>query len=439
MSVFKLPDVGEGLVEAEVISWKVGPGDVVKINDILLEIETAKSLVELPSPFAGTVAELLADEGETVNVGAPIIRFEGPAEPGPGPSDPGKEPAEPPSGEPVEEESGGKVLVGYGISTASAETRVTLSWKGDRDGIAQSAMKTAAPSGPEANRARATPPVRAFAKRSGINLVDVTGTGPQGRILRGDLEGHLGGPPTVDQRPLPGSASHAVREERQPLKGVRKAIAQAMVRSYSEIPHANVSTEFDITPTMDFINELKGRREYEDRKFTPLLFVAKALLRAVARNPQINTLLDGDEIIQRHYVNLGIAAATPRGLIVPNIKDAHGMSLLELETAMTDLVRTARDGRTAPEDQTGGTITITNAGVFGIDTGSPIINPGEPAIVGFGAVREKPWVVGGEVVPRKITNIGVSVDHRILDGDVAGYFLSDIIEALTDPRLLTLE
>lgn len=439
MSVFKLPDVGEGLVEAEVISWKVGPGDVVKINDILLEIETAKSLVELPSPFAGTVAELLADEGETVNVGAPIIRFEGPGKPGPGPLAPGKEPAEPPSGEPVEEESGGKVLVGYGISTASAETRVTLSWKGDRDGIAQSGVKTAAPSGPETNRARATPPVRAFAKRSGINLVDVTGTGPQGRILRGDLEGHLGGPPAVDQRPLPGIASHAVREERQPLKGVRKAIAQAMVRSYSEIPHANVSTEFDITPTMDFINELKGRREYEDRKFTPLLFVAKALLRAAARNPRINTLLDGDEIIQRHYVNLGIAVASPRGLIVPNIKDAHGMSLLELETAMTDLVRTARDGRTAPADQTGGTITITNAGVFGIDTGSPIINPGEPAIVGFGAVREKPWVVGGKVVPRKITNIGVSVDHRILDGDVAGYFLSDIVEALTDPRLLTLE
>lgn len=475
MSVFKLPDVGEGLVEADIAAWKVAAGDVVAVNDILVEIETAKSLVELPSPFAGPVAELLVDEGDTVAVGTPIIRFESADAPAAEPStDPAAEAptsdtAQAPAGDQASaaaedsSDSGGKVLVGYGISATPAGTSVRLGTGRPRDSShapapaeaaasseAAAPSETAAPAAPAGSasptpgqRPRATPPVRAFAKKNGIALADVTGTGPQGRILREDVNAAIASAASTATDASSSSTgqgdSAQVREERTPLKGVRKAISQAMVRSYTEIPHAEVSTEFDITPTMDFIAEIKGRREFGDRKITPLLFVAKAVIRAVKRNPRINTLLDGEEIVQRHYVNLGIAAATPRGLIVPNIKDAHTMTFTQLEDAITGLVGTARDGKTTPADQTGGTITITNAGIFGVDTGKPIINPGEPAIVGMGAIREKPWVVDGEVVPRMVTNIGVTVDHRIIDGDVAGWFLSDVIDALSDPRMAGIE
>lgn len=468
MSFFTLPDVGEGLVEADIVAWKVAPGDVVEINQILVEIETAKSLVELPSPFAGPVAELLVAEGDTVAVGTQIIRFDTADTAPEAPAGSGDQPGassgnQPGSGAPASSEAsaGGvgeaKFLVGYGVSE-TPKTTVQLRGKRSNDAPAQAAAAQAVQSAPPAaapaespQRPRATPPVRAFAKKNSIALEDVTGTGPHGRVLRSDLDQHLRNPAAAaaggagavtgaSAAAVPDqTGTGAIREERTPLKGVRKAIAQAMVRSYSEIPHAAVTTEFDMTPTMDLLDELKSRREYDGRKLTPLLFVAKAVIRAVKRNPRINTLLDGEEVVQRHYVNLGIAAATPRGLIVPHIKDAHTMTLMQLEAAITDLVTTARAGKTAPTDQVGGTITITNAGLFGVDSGMPIINPGEPAIVGMGAIREKAWVVDGQIVPRMVSNIGVTVDHRIIDGDVAGYFLSDVVDALTDPRMLGIE
>jgi pyruvate dehydrogenase E2 component (dihydrolipoamide acetyltransferase) len=457
MSVFILPDVGEGLVEADIIEWKVAPGDVVNVNDVLVEIETAKSVVELPSPFSGTVSELLAAEGDTVDVGAPIIRFTGAtAEDTHSPFSQSENIADKDAHfpkqdalDPNEPSSGEKVLVGYGLSTTAQETRVSLRSRYSHQDLTEreknpepSNLPQVRDNGPAETRPRATPPVRAFAKRHDAPLTKIEGTGPAGRIQRVDVENYLRNREVTSEATHSTQSAHPAgppREERQPFKGVRKAISQAMVRSYSEIPHASVSVEFDITETMDFIELLKARPEYSDMKLTPLLFVARALIRATKLNPKINTIIDGDELVQRHYINLGIAAATPRGLIVPNIKDAHLLTLRGLEESISQLVRTARDGKTTPEDQSNGTITITNAGVFGVDTGMPIINPGEPAIVGMGAIREKPWVVEGQIVPRKITNIGVTVDHRILDGDVAGKFASDIVEALSDPRMLAVE
>lgn len=485
---FRLPDVGEGLTEAEIVSWKVKPGDTVRVNEIVVEIETAKSLVELPSPFAGVVSELLVEEGTTVDVGTPIITVATGEPGGTGdtgePGDPGNtEPLAPAVGTPPDEgfvepgliggaAPGGRtsVLVGYGPKTTTAARRPRKSaGTGGTGGTAagttppaasaataqqavQTSMMTmptplreptleesphsapaqAAPAGPAAPVAKvlAKPPVRRLARDLGVDLSTVTPSGEGGVVTRADVESVAsvasGGWSTV---------AGGQRETRVPVKGVRKMTAQAMVASAFTAPHVTEWVTVDVTRTMRTVEVLKQDRDFQHVKVTPLLMVAKALLLAVRRNPGVNASWDeaAQEIVLKHYVNLGIAAATPRGLVVPNIKDADRMSLRELAEAMQSLTATAREGRTQPAEMAGGTMTITNVGVFGVDAGTPILNPGEAVILCFGAVRDMPWVHEGQVTVRKVTQLALSFDHRIVDGQLGSMFLADVARVLEDP------
>ena len=428
-SHFALPDVGEGLTEAEIVSWKVGPGDEVEVNQVIVEIETAKSLVELPSPYAGTVAELLVAEGDTVAVGTPIVAVaSGAAEQIAAPLQTPAQAASPVEAqvrEPAEqvEEGSGAVLVGYGVD-AHAKSR-----RGQRRGPVASPV----PPRP-AVAAPVKPPIRKLAKDLGVDLARVAPSGSSGEVTRDDVMR------TKQQesvfRNVETPAWPDSREERIPVKGVRKAIANAMVTSAFTAPHVSVFVDVDATRTMEYVKRLKASPDFSTVKISPLLVMAKAVIWAVRRNPTVNSTWTDREIVVHHYVNLGIAAATPRGLIVPNVKDAQSLSMRNLAGALEQLVITARDGKTTPSDMSQGTITITNLGSFGMDTGTPILNPGEVAIVALGTIRQKPWVVDGEVVPRYVTTIGASFDHRIVDGDVASRFLADVAAVVEEPALL---
>ena len=532
---FLLPDPGEGLTEAEIVTWRVAVGDTVKVNDIVVEIETAKSLVELPIPWAGTVSALLAPEGATVEVGSPIIAIDDPTYAGGSPAAPASgaaavastaktsvpqadsAAASPPAGrsaapaaraaagvfdggpapdpagdEPVAEgliggtTSTGRtaVLVGYGIKQTEAKRRPrrkeaivreiaappgehidqppTARMGGlvaahapevrrDNRPIAELAQPHKAPR-VHAN-VLAKPPVRKYAKDVGVDLAQVPAAGET--ITRADVDAFLaaragavgtatagmpgaGGAGTAYLAGAAGAASRG--ETRVPIKGVRKMTAQAMVGSAFTAPHVTEWITVDVTPTIELVERLKADREFAGVKVTPLLVLAKAMCVAIKRHPEINASWDeaAQEIVLKGYVNLGIAAATPRGLIVPNIKDADLLTMRQLADAMAGLVATAREGRTQPADMSGGTITITNVGVFGVDTGTPILNPGEAAIMAFGAIRKQPWVVtaadgSDELAIRHVTTLGLSFDHRLVDGELGSRYLADVAAILADP------
>ena len=447
---FPLPDVGEGLTEAEIVTWKVAPGDTVELNQVICEIETAKSLVELPSPFSGVVTELLAEVGQTVPVGEPILRVRtgdgSPSEPVDGGE--GSAATAAPSGDTDEtresvadatasvqheDEAGGAVLVGYGTGGA-VKSRRRRGGEPLLDGQAAGAPRHASISVAAASPVLAKPPIRKLAKDLGVDLGTIGGTGIAGEILRDDVVRHASQASLFRNISTP--EPQAAREERIPLKGMRKQIAKAMVASSSEAPHVGVFTDVDATRTMEFVKRLKTSSEFAGTKVSPLLIFAKAMLWAIRRNPEINSTFTETEIIRHNFVNLGIAAATPRGLVVPNIKDAQDLSLLQLAQAIEQLTITARDGRTQPAEMAHGTITITNIGVFGMDFGTPILNPGECAIMAMGTIKQKPWVVDGEVRPRMVTTVGGSFDHRIVDGDVISRFVADVASVLEEPALL---
>jgi 2-oxoisovalerate dehydrogenase E2 component (dihydrolipoyl transacylase) len=421
---FKMPDVGEGLTEADILRWDVKPGDTVKVNQTLVEVETAKAAVELPSPYAGVVTELHAAEGDTVDVGAPIITIDVGAN---APATVEPELAQTASAEPEERQS---VLVGYG---PRGGTRRRARKPAPDTPSAHPAFNVA-PTQPPADapetrhRVLAKPPVRQLAKTLGVDITTVQPTGPNGTVSRADVE-------QAAAAPAPAAAEAAARETRVPVKGVRKHTAAAMVASAFTAPHVTEFITVDVTAMMRLRDRVAARPDFSDVKVSPLLFVAKAVVLAARRTPEINASWDEDagEIVLKHYVNLGIAAATDRGLVVPNIKDADRLTLRELAVAVAELTETARSGKTAPADLTGGTITITNVGVFGIDTGTPILNPGEAGIVAFGAVRKMPWVVDDEIVPRWVTQLAVSFDHRMVDGQQGSQFLADVAAVLHDP------
>ena len=422
---FPLPDVGEGLVEAEILTWHVKPGDTVTVNQIIVEIETAKAAVELPCPFAGVVSELLVEAGKTVDVGTPIIVIDtdpnGAAQPVNGSAEPERVPN----------------LVGYGVKQVTAKRRARAGAATKAAPVAVAAVE-AAPApvvAPEPVVAGgyvplAKPPVRKLAKDLGIDLAALAGSGPGGVITREDVE----------QAGTPAAAPVAVAsrgERRVPIKGVRKATAQAMVDSAFTAPHVTEFLTIDVTPMMELRAKLKDSPEFRGVKLTPLVFAAKAVCLAVRRTPDVNATWDAaaNEIVYKDYVHLGIAAATPRGLVVPKVRDADQLSLRGLAEALQQLTETARDGKTTPADMLNGTITITNVGVFGVDTGTPIINPGESAILAFGAIRDMPWVVDGQVVARKVCQLALSFDHRVVDGQQGSQFLADIGALLADPAV----
>jgi 2-oxoisovalerate dehydrogenase E2 component (dihydrolipoyl transacylase) len=478
MPEYKLPDPGEGLTEAEIVSWKVKVGDTVKINDVVVEIETAKSLVELPSPFAGTVTAILVEEGETVEVGTPIIAI-GDAAETPAPAAPAA-PAEA-AAEPAAESSAGasedgeeapmKTLVGYGPRTVEAKRRPRKGSVTPRSeagaatqmqvqgafspGGAQSqavveadepavpahsapaAQPAAEPAGAANVQVLAKPPVRKLAKDLGVDLRQVTPTGPNGTVTRADVEG-FGSAPEAAPAASPAAAvpTHAgEREWREPIKGVRKMMGQAMVESAFTAPHVTEWVTVDVTKTMKYVEKLRSHRDFRDVKVSPLLVVARACILAARRTPEVNATWDdaAGEVVFKSYVNLGVAAATPRGLVVPNIKDADQMSMVDLAQAINVLAATAREGRTQPAEMSGGSFTITNVGVFGVDAGTPIINPGESAILCFGAVRKQPWVHKGRIKARDITTLALSFDHRLVDGEKGSRFLADVAAILEDP------
>ncbi|QHK21042.1 2-oxo acid dehydrogenase subunit E2 [Pseudarthrobacter psychrotolerans] len=484
LNKFNLPDVGEGLTEAEIVSWKVKPGDTVAINDVLCEIETAKSLVELPSPYAGTVTELLVPEGVTIDVGTAIISVSDVVSGDPTPADvPAPEtPVQPLYGKLPADDGGttgsalaGGPLVGSGPKADAVKRRPRKAAPAAPAGsagapvvetvvtvpvvepveISTSSITEAVDNRPTlggtitglVNRVLAKPPVRKIARDLGIDLADVVATGSRGEVTREDLVSYQSQRDAeLDQAEgFWGKAGKPQdqRIERIPVKGVRKATAKAMVESAFSAPHVSIFVDVDASRTMEFVKRLKASRDFEGIKVSPLLILAKAVIWAAARNPSVNATwvdnvdgTDAAEIQVKHYLNLGIAAATPRGLMVPNIKDAQDLSLKELALALNNLATTARAGKTQPAEMQGGTLTITNIGALGIDTGTPIINPGEVAIVAFGTIKQKPWVLDGEVIPRWITTLGGSFDHRVVDGDLSARFMADVAAILEEPALL---
>jgi 2-oxoisovalerate dehydrogenase E2 component (dihydrolipoyl transacylase) len=499
---FKLPDVGEGLTEADIVKWHVRPGDTITINQIIVDIETAKAVVELPSPYAGVVTDLLVAEGETADVGTPIISVRvGEGElPGTAPEpelittrpeEGGVEPGLHGTLMPKEERQA--VLVGYGVKLGATKRRARKP-AGAPSAPAQAVTPPAppappvppappaaqtpatpqtptAPQAPKASQTRpasqtpaapqapaagqasptpsspaapgrasvlAKPPVRKLAKDLGIDLSLLAGTGEEGRITRADVQAAAASEPDQQAspaQPRPTPVAALSREERVPIRGVRKHMAAAMVASAFTAPHVTEFLQLDLTETMTATARLKQLPDFEGIRVSPLLLVAKAVLIATARNPMINSSWDeaAQEIVVHHYVNLGIAAATDRGLVVPNVKDAHAMSLPELGRAIGELAQTARAGKSTPAELSGGTITITNVGVFGVDTGTPIISPGEAAILAFGQVKDAPWVVDGQLAVRSVCTLALSFDHRIIDGAAGSAALRDIGAMLTDP------
>lgn len=431
---FPLPDVGEGLTEAEIVQWRVQPGDQVAVNQVVCEIETAKSLVELPSPFEGVVQELLVNEGDTVQVGAPIISVQGAGETSGPDTDVTQTVVDAEESVSHEsEEAPVKNLVGYGTQAGETTTRRR---RHQAPAEQSSPPVTPAASLPvaEAVPVVAKPPIRKLAKDLGVDLVSVEATGIAGEIVREDVIRHAGQATVFKNIETPAWPEN--REDRIPVKGVRKAIASAMVKSMFSAPHVSVFVDVDATRTMDFVKRLKASPDFAGIKVSPLLVMVKAMIWAVQRNPTVNSTWTEKEIIVHHFVNMGVAAATPRGLIVPNVKEAHTLSLRDLARALENLTLTAREGKTTPEEMSGGTITITNLGSFGVDTGTPILNPGEVTIVALGTIKPKPWVVNGEIRPRMVTTVAASFDHRVVDGDVASRFVADVASVMEEPALL---
>ncbi|SIN28559.1 dihydrolipoamide acetyltransferase family protein [Micromonospora cremea] len=477
---FNLPDLGEGLTEGEILSWLVKVGDTIELNQPIVEVETAKAAVEIPAKWAGQVQAIFHPEGTTVEVGTPIIAID--TDPGAGPLDTPSTTATPGGDLPTPSAAslaavevapaegmvepgliggpapGGRtaVLVGYGPRTTAAKRRPRKGAVPAQAAATPTAAPTPAPapvapapqpvavSTPVAaatgRLVLAKPPVRKLAKDLGVDLSALTGSGPLGSITREDVQQAANGAVTAAE-PIAATSTAtsaasfgADREQRIPVKGVRKLTAENMSRSAFTAPHVTEFLTVDVTRAMKALDRLRGRREWRDVRVSPLLLVAKAVLLAVKRHPMVNSTWAGDEIVVKEYVNLGIAAATERGLIVPNVKDAGRLSLRELADALNDLVQTAKSGRTSPADMSGGTLTITNVGVFGVDTGTPILPPGESAILAFGAVREMPWVHKGKVKARQVTTLGLSFDHRIIDGELGSKFLRDIGDFLADPE-----
>ncbi|MET7747221.1 dihydrolipoamide acetyltransferase family protein [Micromonospora sp. NPDC005367] len=468
---FNLPDLGEGLTEGEILNWLVKVGDIIELNQPIVEVETAKAAVEIPAKWGGRVQAIFHPEGATVDVGAPIISID--TDPDAGPVDTPQAPSAAslaavevaPAEGAVEPgligspAPGGRtpVLVGYGPRTSTAKRRprkgAVPAQAGAVPAQAAPAQASAAPAVPKqvtpapavsapnghgtATGVLAKPPVRKLAKDLGVDLGALTGSGPLGSITREDVQRAANA--TAEPAPVVTTATTAAsfgadREQRIPVKGVRKLTAENMARSAFTAPHVTEFLTVDVTRATKALDRLRNRREWRDVRVSPLLLVAKAVLLAVKRHPMINSTWAGDEIVVKEYVNLGIAAATDRGLIVPNVKDAGRLTLRELADALTDLVQTAKAGRTTPADMSGGTLTITNVGVFGVDSGTPILPPGESAILALGAIREMPWVHKGKVRPRQVTTLGLSFDHRIIDGELGSKFLRDVGDFLSDPE-----
>jgi len=419
---FRLPDLGEGLTESDIVAWRVAAGDAVQLNQIIAEVETAKALVELPSPYTGVIAELHAQAGDTVSVGEPLVTFELPS-----PNDDTDEPSEDVPAE--DDDAPPPNLVGYGAAAERKGKPGRRPRRSSTSTLPPLATPAAKPTRNE--RHPSTPPVRVLARRLGVDLETVTGTGPGGLVLRADVESAA--------RPT-ANASRANGDTRIPIRGVRKHTAAAMVASAFTAPHVTEFLTVDVTPTIDLLEHMRESPLAAGTRVTLLALVAHAVCDELIRHPALNSSWDeaAQEIVLHGGVNLGIAAATDRGLVVPNIPDAGALSLLGLARELADLTRLAREGRTPIERMRNGTFTITNVGVFGIDAGTPIINPGEAAILALGAAVRRPWEYHGEIALRHTMTLSLSFDHRLVDGEQGSRFLASVGARLAEPGLAML-
>jgi 2-oxoisovalerate dehydrogenase E2 component (dihydrolipoyl transacylase) len=435
---FKLPDLGEGLTEGEVVRWLVAEGEAIALNQPIVEVETAKAVVEIPAPYAGTVVKLHAAQGDTLDVGAPLISVDtgGGAAPAP----------EPTAAEPTHELQA--TLVGPGERQQTRRRRIAPHARTPVDNrgrvtadpatLPHRGAEPGAGSVQTAQRPKATPPVRRYAKDRGVDLTDLVGTGRDGRITREDVDGALETAQPAAAAATPARRARDQVEERIPVRGTRRQIAAAMTASAFSIPHVTEFLTVDATRLMELRDRLRALPAAADLKVTPLAVVAKALCVAVRSYPLMNASWDEDagDIVVKGWVNLGIATDTPTGLLVPNIKDADTLGILDLSRELARLTALARERKAAPADLTGGTITITNVGGFGVETGTPIINKPECAILATGLIAPRPWVVDGQLAVRQLMTASVSFDHRIVDGAYAAQFLAHLRDLLEDPALI---
>ncbi len=441
---FRLPDLGEGLTEAEIVQWLVAEGDTVTLNQTLAEVETAKAIVELPSPHAGVVTTLHAAAGDIVPVGSPLVDFELEGAEDPVPAAPAAAAAE---------DGAGPNLVGYGAAPSTGRPMRRARRAAAVLATADVDVRAAAPHDaidetpaiPEHHeRPRSTPPVRAYAKGQGVDLVLVAAELGDGVITRADVDAYR---ERVAQRTEGSAASRADSPAPQPIpagersttripiRGVRKHTADAMVQSAFTAPHVTTFHTVDVTATSELIASLRAGAAADAPRIGVLTVVAKAVCLALAHYPGLNARWDGEagEIVQQHFVDLGIAAATERGLIVPVIRDAERMTLSGLAGAIAELTRTARSGKTPPADLAGGTFSLTNIGVFGVDAGTPILPPGQTGILALGAVRRLPWEHRGEIALRDVMTLSLSFDHRVVDGAEGAQFLKAVADVLQEP------
>ncbi|GAA4135738.1 dihydrolipoamide acetyltransferase family protein [Actinomadura keratinilytica] len=433
--VFHLPDLGEGLTEAEILQWRVSVGDVVAVDQVVVEVETAKAAVDVPVPIAGTVVRLYGEPGTSVAVGAPLIAV-----------------AVPDERYREEERAGsGNVLVGYGTGAGKRPRRRPRvrrpepavvrpgpvgALKGGAEGAVVPSVSTSRlaavpdaaprPAGKEVPRVIA-PLVRRLAKEHGIDLAQVTPSGPRGVVLRRDVEAAIAASAGTDEAP---------QAERVPLQGVRRAIADKLSRSRREIPDATTWVDVDATALVELKDDI--RRASPDAGIGMLALLARICVVGLRRFPELNAYVDVErqEIVRLPHVNLGFAAQTDRGLVVPVVHDAHRLTLAELAGRLRELTAAARDGRLTPRQLTGGTFTLNNYGVFGVDGSTPIINHPEAAMLGVGRIADRPWGYQGEVRLRKVTQLSFTFDHRVCDGGVAGGFLRFVADCVERPEVL---
>ena len=398
IEIFHLPDAGEGLTEAEIVRWLVEPGDSVSVNQMVVEIETAKATVELPIPWAGVVSEIHEEIGAIVPVGARVISIETQVQSQPDP-----------------------VLVGYGVKEGASLTR-----RSRKQTPTDSPMELT----PNPNRVTAKPLVRKLAKDKGIDLSTLIGTGPNGEVTREDVQAALGG------GVVPPSVSHDHAGERIPVRGVQRLMAEAMVASAFTAPHVTEWVEVDMSRTLEVVEKIKTR---SNERITPFVLVSAALIRAAQKYPRINSswidTKEGADVLIHPNIHLGFATDTSKGLLVPVVRNANADNPIALSASITTQMNKARDGSASPSDLTGGTITVTNVGVFGVDGGTPIITPGQAAILAMGRIIHKPWVVDDSIVIRPIMQLTFSFDHRIIDGALGSRALASVASYLADPAL----
>jgi 2-oxoisovalerate dehydrogenase E2 component (dihydrolipoyl transacylase) len=420
---FKLPDLGEGLTEAEIVQWLVEAGDTIELNQPIVEVETEKALVEIPSPFAGTVEKIFGDVGEKVAVGSTIITVE--------------------TTDDAPKTGRKEVLVGYGPEEGGSKRR-----KNRKIGRRSEEENAEEPEQPA--RALATPPVRKLARDLGVDIDSVNGSGKEGRVTREDVlaasESTTKEPAAEEEAEVisispPQPKIHAVpdqAEERIPVRAIRRSIAEKMVKSAFSIPHVAEWVQVDASELMKLRTDLQASPEAKELKISPLPIIVKALLAALRKHPLVNSSWDDEtnEIVVKHVYHIGIATDTERGLLVPVVKNADQLNIFELAREIARLAVAARDGKIGPSDLTGSTITITNVGSFGMESGTPIINHPEAAILAPGVIAKRPWVVEGQIAVRDVMTLALSFDHRVLDGAEAGRFLRYLGDLIEKPARL---